>query len=522
MNSTLKTTMRASLILALVILVLVVANAQMQKAITVQGTNTYPQDVMAVQMALNQYDVVTLSGTFNFGQGVFGVDLDTGQITGTPAGSVYMTRPNVVLKADKRTGATIVGGGAPFSSEYLDVWPVIGITAPNVTVRGLVMSGSADTGIFFLGSRQTAGGKMLTIEANTISAEWIAVYLRYTGGLRAIVNRNQLTSLNGEGAALGVSWSGYTRDASGQPVPAKGSVEITNNEISLKNQIGDQDGIMVYGWGVGAFPGMPPNLPPGTNPADWGDNGPITISGNILTMDCIYACTAIQIGRSAMGVNHVQVVNNTIKGAALAGIDKWPYGHDNLIAWNNLSELTTFFEQIGVWARGTTAAYNRLGPVLNAPALWMTSINWHPYPDPLDTPMPLPTEYCFIFGNDYRLTGVPGGSMFTAAILLDSEADLGWYTGVGTEVRYNFIAEIGKFPDGTGPNEQIYQLIVGDEPLVHDNWILGLSQPNGVSGPGTQSFDKPLRPMAQERIRQLQNQPWKGHLGTGKPIGPRY
>jgi hypothetical protein len=148
----------------------------------------------------------------------------------------------------------------------------------------------------------------------------------------------------------------------------------------------------------------------------------------------------------------------------------------------------------------------------------MTSINWH---DP-DTPMPLPTEYCLISGNDYRLTGVPGGSMFTAAILLDSEADLGWYSGVGTEVRYNFIAEIGKFPDGTGPNEQVYQLIVGDEPLVHDNWILGLSQTDGVSAPSTQGFDKPFRPMVQERAMRLQNQPWKGHLGTGKPIGPRF
>jgi hypothetical protein len=233
-------------------------------------------------------------------------------------------------------------------------------------------------------------------------------------------------------------------------------------------------------------------------------------------------CTGIQVGRSAQGVNHVQVVNNTIKGNAAAGIDKWPYGHDNLIAWNNLKELTTSYEQIGVMARGTTVAQNVLGPVMNAPALWMTSINWHPDPDPLGTPMPLPTESCLIFGNDYRLTGVPGGSMFTAAILLDSEGDLGWYTGLGAEVRYNFIAEIGKFPDGTGPNEQVYQLIVGDQPLVHDNWILGLSQPDGVSAPGTQIFNKSLRPMAQERIRHLRKQAWKGHLGTGKPIGPRF
>jgi hypothetical protein len=102
------------------------------------------------------------------------------------------------------------------------------------------------------------------------------------------------------------------------------------------------------------------------------------------------------------------------------------------------------------------------------------------------------------------------------------EADLYLLNGVGTEVHYNFIAEIGKFPDGTVPNEQIYQLIVGDEPLVHDNWILGLSQTDSVSTRGAQSFDNLFRPMAQERVRRLQNQPWNGHLGTGKPIGPRY
>lgn len=517
MNSILKTAMRASLVLALSILLLGVAHAQMQKWITVQGTNTYPQDVTAVQMAVNQYDVVTLRGTFNFGQAVFGVDLETGQITGTPAGIVYITRPKVVLKA-ATTGATIVGGGAPFSSEWFIVWPVIGITAPDVTVRGLVMSGSPDTGIFFLGGPQTARGKMLRIEGNTISADYTAIYLRYTAGLRAIVNRNRILAPNSTvpGAQLLLSeWSGYTLDASGQVVPGRGSVEITNNEISAQNQ-NVADGILVYGWRVGAWRGS--NLA-----ADWGANGPITIGGNTLTMDCMDGgCTGIQVGRSAMGVNHAKVVSNTIKGSALAGIDRWPYGHDNLIAWNDLTGLTTVFEQIGVWARGTTAAYNRLGPVMNAPALWMTSINWHPSPDPLDTPMPLPTEYCLLFENDYRLTGLPGWSLGGGAIMLNSEADSWWYTGQGTEVRYNFIAEIGKFPNGTGPNEQIYQLIIGDPPLVHDNWILGLSQTSSVSSRGVPSLDNSFRSMAQERVQRLQSQPWKGHVGTGKTIEPRF
>lgn len=509
MNNTLKTTLGASLLLALLLLLPGVVNAHTQKAITVHGTDTYPQDVTAVQLALNQYDVVTLSGTFNFGQAVFGVDLDTGQITGTPAGIVFMTRPNVVLQADAKTGASIVGGGAPFSSEYFYVWPVIGITAPDVTLRGLGMSGSPDTGIFFLGNPQTAAGKKLTIEANAISADFTAIYLRYTGSLRAIVNRNQLIAPNTAvlfATPLVVEWSGYTLDANGELVPGKGSVEITKNDISAQNQ-NVPNGIFVWGWRVGAWAGS--HLP-----ADWGDNGPITISGNTLTMDCMdMVCSAIAVGGSLHGVNHVQVVNNTIKGAAGAGIDKWPYGHDNLIAWNNLKELTTTYEQLGVMARRTTVGYNLLGPVMFAPALWMVSINWHPSPDLYDTPMPLPTEYCLTFGNDYRLTGLPGWPMGGGAIMLNSEADAGWYTGQGTEVRYNFIAEIGKFPNGTGPNEQVY-LWLGDEPLmVHDNWILGLSQASGVSGYGAQISGKPLRPMgAQERLQRLQDQ-----LGKGTP-----
>ncbi len=516
MNKTLKVTLRLFFIFVLLILMPVVANAQ-KKAITVQGTNTYPEDVNAVQTALDQYDVVTLSGIFNFGQAVFGVDWETGEITGTPAGIVYMTRPKVVLKADEMTGATIAGGGAPFSSKRFEVWPVIGITAADVTVRGLVMYGSPDTGIFFLGSPQTALGKQLTIEGNTISADYSAVMTEYTAGLRVIVNRNQFTSPDStvEGARLlWFGWTSYTRDTSGQLVPAKGSVEITNNEITMKNQ-NVVDGILVWGWGVGTGWGwgLPP-LPPGTNLADWGDNGPITISGNVFTMDCPW-CTAIQVGRSDVGANHVQVVNNTFTGTAGAGIDKWPYGRDNVIARNDLKELTTLFEQIGVMARGTIVDNNVLGPVIYAPGLLIYSVNFHPSPDPLDTPMPLPVEYCHIFENDYRVTGLPGWPQGGGAILLASEADAQWYGLPGTEVRYNFIAEIESFPDGTGPNEQVYQLIVGDNPLVHDNWILGLSR-------GAQSFDNTFQSMAQERVWRLQNQPWKGGLGTGKTIGPRF
>lgn len=457
------------------------------------GTNTYPADVLAVQWAVDNYDVVTLSGTFNFGQGVFGVDPNTLQITGTPAGSVVITRPHLTLQSDETSRATILGGGAP--SEPVWLWPVIDIRAPGVTVRGLEMVGSADTGISFVGRTHNAGDT-IRIERNTISALWGPLYFVFTGGVPIEVRSNTVRGFQG----IQFEFIGLIRDLGQPPVQRSSRVDIIDNHVTFGegNIEPITRGIYVSGWSVIPQRFVPlPELPPGTDLADWGDNGPVTISGNSVT--CVGTGfsrpfrMAINLGQSASGVNHALVANNTITGSCQRGITKWPYGHDNQIIANDLSGLSSQFA-ITVMARNTTVANNVLGRSSRPPALLVYSLNAHPSPDPRNTPMPRPVENVTIIDNDYTRTGLPGWSQGAGSILVASEADLRWSTGVGTKVRNNLIAETGRFPEGTGgPANQIFELKEGEPPLVHDNRILGLPA-NHVSDPGIGQTIKYLRP----------------------------
>jgi len=79
--------MQSVLLAVTTIFACAIANAQTE--VTVIGQNNAAVDVAAVQTAVDSFDVVTLSGTFNFGEGEF--------LT-TPAGTVFITRPNMVLK----------------------------------------------------------------------------------------------------------------------------------------------------------------------------------------------------------------------------------------------------------------------------------------------------------------------------------------------------------------------------------------------------------------------------------------
>jgi hypothetical protein len=275
-------------------------------------------------------------------------------------------------------------------------------------------------------------------------------------------------------------------------------LDIIDNEIEIGG--GERwywlpDAILIVGWRVD--PGnLPPSLPPGTNPAEWGDNGPVTISGNLIT--CLPALpgqilSAVQLGRSASGLNNSIVSNNSLRGECVLGITKWPYGSNNAIIDNDLSELTTQWEQIGVQAHDTTVVNNILGKTIEPPALFVWSVNQHPYPDPLDTPMPLPVENCTIMDNDYTLTGLPGWSEGGGAIMVASDADLGWVWGVGTEVRNNYIYETGRFPEGSGsPKKHVFEMIVEPDPLVHDNRIVGLPA-NHSADPGLGQIIKGVR-----------------------------
>jgi nitrous oxidase accessory protein NosD len=195
------------------------ANAQAPTETTVNGTGKYPKDVHAVQRAVDGFDVVTLSGTFNFGQAVFPT---------TDAGTVFITRPNAVLQGP----ATIIGGGSP--SDPSSVWPVIDVSAPGVTVRDLTLVDAADTGVFVHGSvgpSTTPAG--VTIRDNTISAEWAGIlvygyrlrssdpiklagnsvsagnagiFLSHTGGLPIEIRGNKL---KGQHFAILSAWTGH-------------------------------------------------------------------------------------------------------------------------------------------------------------------------------------------------------------------------------------------------------------------------------------------------------------------------
>jgi hypothetical protein len=513
---------RAVLLVVTAVFACAIANAQTPTETTVYGTDKYPKDVHAVQRAVDKFDVVTLSGTFNFGYASY---------PSTPAGTIFMTRPNAVLKGP----ATIIGGGSPSDPSYY--WPVIDVTAPDVTVRDLKLVDSADTGIYvhgWVGPSTTPTG--VTIRGNTISAEWggifveayrlsgsdpikilennvssrfFAVGLNYTGGLPIEIRDNTLA---GDLNAIRSRWNGHYFDwTDWQVFEGMSPLDIIDNDIVIGG--GEYwywlpDAIMIYGWDVHPL-NLPPDLPAGTDPAEWGDNGPVTISGNLLT--CLPALpgqftSAIQIGRSASGLNHSLVSNNTIKGECHLGITKWPYGSNNAIIGNDLSGLTTHFEQIGVQAHDTTVAYNILGATHEPPALFMWSVNQHPAPDPLDTPMPRPLENCTIMDNDYRQTGLPGWSEGGGAIMVASDADLGWAWGVGTEVRNNYIDETGMFPQGTGgAANQIFQYIVGSDPLVHDNRIVGLPADH-VPNPGIGQRIKSARSeMILQGITELEN-----------------
>jgi len=100
------------------------------------------------------------------------------------------------------------------------------------------------------------------------------------------------------------------------------------------------------------------------------------------------------------------------------------------------------------------------------------------------TPMPLPLQNCSVVDNDYRGTGCSGWSQDNGCIFLASDGDVVWNTGEGAEVRNNLVSEIGRFPQGTGgPRNQVLEIKIGPNPLVHDNRIVGLPA-NFISDPG--------------------------------------
>jgi hypothetical protein len=355
----------------------------------------------------------------------------------------------------------------------------------------------------------------VVIERNHINVSNFAVLTFFTAAFPVMIDGNTLEAKD----LVDARWIGFTlqpitteyglpydepvvpQDALGNPV--RFPFEITNNTM-IKTPGSTGDTLIVWGWqnyynGLAGADLTDPDLGcrrfresasyPWRYQCVSGDNGPVLISGNSISIeDNPGAITsAITLAWGDSGLNHAIVSGNTLSGTCYAGIRQFGYGREMTIVDNDLSEILADLPII-VSAGDTVVAYNVLGPVLPyemplglpQPAVLLTSANFYSG----NSPMPRPTESCVIMQNDYRKTGISMG-----AILLASRAETWYPTGVGTEVKNNVIFESGNFPPGTGgASNQVTLLNVMINPdtglpYVHDNRIIGLSAA-GLNDPG--------------------------------------
>ncbi|MHA2254043.1 MAG: hypothetical protein ACXAD7_27065, partial [Candidatus Kariarchaeaceae archaeon] len=219
----------------------------------------------------------------------------------------------------------------------------------------------------------------------------------------------------------------------------------------------------------------------------------VVIRGNIvhnMNEGTVLAGAAIRLGSSAGGVNNALLEYNTWKGTGHGGIEVSPYSNNNIVRYNDLSELTASTSQIRVAGSNNIITENILGKVVPQDVLGMfgwgffptgievININYHPPWTPS-----WDTENNVIMHNDYRNTGLPGWSfdsdgniltygsiaIFDYSAILETLPPL--YATSGLSCRNNFIFEVGRFPEGTGgPQQQIWK---ADSDLVYGNRVIG-------------------------------------------------
>jgi hypothetical protein len=376
---------------------------------------------------------------------------------------------------------------------------VVWIKSGGVTIRNLVITAKypRDGAIWMRGDGMDAGthpnsGGPIVIENNIIFSEQYGIGGQRTGGWPLVIRGNKIT-VDGdyrtvENIGVKLYNTGYWVDAGGiknDPwtwTPAATSVEISNNVVSVTNPalIGYvTDGIRVEGWTVVGY----------DLEAEWGDNGPISIVGNSVSLNAALFKPAIGIAvsRTFSGTDNCRVQNNILSGTCNIGILRSSYGGNNRITDNDLSGVQAVIPMV-ILGHDSVVSDNVFGP-LAFPwgALLLESAHVHPGA----CPMPLPTTNCVIMNNDYRKTGAAGwvdeggGVPANGCIMIDSEVDLwGWGTGVGTEVKDNLISEAGRFPVGTGgAKNHVYELNLSTPPLCYENRIVGLPA-NHVMKPG--------------------------------------
>jgi len=373
-------------------------------SITVEGTGDPTVDVTAVQAAVDNYDMVFLSGDFDFG-------------FDETVGGVEITRPGVTVQGP----ATVSGGGQLITVPELPgsyFWYLISIQAPGVKVQDLELNAYWDTGILVYVLDE---GEPIGIEGNNIYGEWASIFSAATRSELAVTS-NRLTSGPHPdwygGCYLAAGTEGTTQISHNEMdcvfgvavYPFNHALYVTDNTIYADGG----DGVFIGAWSVN-----------GETDPEWGDNPPVRVVNNVFHLDLAAGglTGGIAIGTSAHGISNAIVKDNTLKGEAnYGGLTKHPYGHNNTFLNNDLTGLTTYSPQI--WSLGGTNNHfqnNRLGEVgtfsdefvwtvgpaaFRDAATLVSPINWH-LNDWRNTPDPVHDGNHFAH-NDYALTGLPG------------------------------------------------------------------------------------------------------------------
>lgn len=424
--------------------------------IIVYGANNPAIDVSSVQVAVDNYDSVILSGSFDFGYG-----------------GVRITKRDTTLTSDDIHPATIVGGYQQIEHpEVWSFWYTIEVSAPGVTIQNLRFDFSWDTAILVYITEKGKGA--IELRDNTFSNAWAAVAVVDDLDHPLVVSHNTISNCGyGLFSNFGEKLAPVTVDNNSIVAEYGGmlwwysqsELDITDNVISVYVY----DGLWIAGAGVS-----------GLDDPESITNQRVTISDNDIHL---YgpSLSAITLGTSAHNLSNSLVKDNIIMGeSAYGGIAKAPYGHENVIADNDLSGLTAYGPQLLLMGgEDNVFRDNMLGevlewsdaPIYDNPHYWaesfrttaatlLVTINWHRH-DHYNTPDPVNHRNLFV-GNDYQLTGLSGwndanpesmgGVLLTDFIERFNQP--GWVPYFEDFSMHNIVDE-SKFPSGTGLCNQV-------------------------------------------------------------------
>lgn len=439
-----------------------VLNSELQRSqdnVIIYGQNDPNVDIDAVQNAVDNYDLVILSGDFDFGFG--GVDI---------------TRPNIILQGP----ATIING-AKFDviTDLGGITYPLSIRASGVEVHDLLITGDHLGVLIYV----EEDGDPVVFEGNSVESSGAGLLASATNGGIKVLNN----SLKGNFGYYARKTTGTTRIINNDIEAILDGVNVFSFNHRLDIRKNNMFSISYTGIWIGAW-----TVTDNTDP-EWGDNDLVRIEDNDIAL--IDLAAGIFVGGSNFGINNVMVKGNTLTGVAgYGGLVKGPYGHRNVFIGNDLTGLTTISPQL--WIMGgkqNRFVNNKLGPVepfifgdwgwgpaIKDAATLISTINWHKN-DYLNTPDPI--NYNNIFhSNDYTATGLTGWSedteSFGAVLLLNfiQTTDAENIPIAEPFVMENYIFE-RKFPAGTDLCTQILDLpfVYGDEQILGNSLIVGWS-----------------------------------------------